>query len=119
MRCWGMNADVLYPPHGADPEGGQRPLPGFRPGFALIVSRLLAYKRVDVVVEAMRSLTGVQLAIVGDGPEATRLRAIAPPNCQFLGPVDDDALRWLYGNAGVLVSAAHDDFGLVPLEAMA
>jgi glycosyltransferase involved in cell wall biosynthesis len=118
-RCWGVDCDVLYPAHGADPAGEQHPVAGLDRGFVLVVSRLLPYKRLDVVVEAMSALPSMRLVIVGEGPDSSRLRRMAPKNCVFAGRVSDAELRWLYSNSTCLVSAATDDLGLAPLEAMA
>jgi glycosyltransferase involved in cell wall biosynthesis len=116
---WGIDAEVVYPPHSADLGGERRPVLGMEPGFLLAVTRLLPYKRVDALVQAMGELKDLRLVIVGKGPEEHRLKRAAPDNCTFLRAVDDAELRWLYTNASGLVSAANEDFGLVPLEAMA
>jgi glycosyltransferase involved in cell wall biosynthesis len=116
---WGIDAEVLYPPHGADVRAEREPVPGLEPGYLLAVSRLLAHKRVDVLTAAMEQLPGQRLVVVGSGPEARALREAAPANCVFLEAVSDARLRWLYANAAGLVSAAHEDLGLAPLEAMA
>ena len=118
-KNWELESEVLYPPHGANLLGSQEPIDGLTPGYLIAVTRLLHYKRVDVIVEAMRHLPGHQLVVVGEGPEASRLRDSAPRNCLFLGRVSDERLRWLYANSLGLVSAAHEDLGLAPLEAMA
>ena len=69
---------------------------------------------------ALRGLDGpdTRLVVVGSGPDRARLQALAPPGTRWLGDVADDQLRWLYANAEALVTAAHDDFGLTPVEAM-
>ncbi len=54
--------------------------------------------------------------VAGDGPDATRLRSLAPPNVHFLGAVDDAGMRWLYAHAAAVVSAAYEPFGLITLE---
>ena len=118
-RHWGVDAEVLYPPHGADVSAEQEPVAGLEPGYLLAVSRLLAHKRVDVLVAAMEQLPDQRLVVVGSGPEATALRRGAPANCVFFEGVSDSQLRWLYAHAGALLSAAHEDLGLAPLEAMA
>ena len=116
---YGIDAEVLAPPIALDPEGVRRELPGIEPGFGLCVSRLLVYKHVDAVIAAYEQLGDRQLVVVGDGPDAEALRAGLPANVRMVGSVDDDVLRWLYANAGVLIAAAHEDFGLTPLEANA
>jgi len=118
-RNWELDSEVLYPPHSVNVLGSQEPVDGLTPGYLIAVTRLLHYKRVDVIVEAMRHLPDHQLVVVGEGPEGGRLRNSAPRNCLFLGRVSDEKLRWLYSNCLALVSAAHEDLGLAPLEAMA
>jgi glycosyltransferase involved in cell wall biosynthesis len=115
---WGIDAEVLRPPPGLALAGPRRPAVGLEPGYLLTVARLLPYKRVDAVIEAVRDLPGSRLVVVGTGPDEQRLRSLAPANVELVGSVDDDTLRWLYANAEALVTAAHDDFGLTPLEAM-
>ena len=56
---------------------------GIEPGFLLCVSRLLPYKNVDVVLEAMRSLPHERLVVVGAGPERARLTSAAPSNVRL------------------------------------
>ncbi|MGP8008173.1 MAG: glycosyltransferase [Acidimicrobiales bacterium] len=118
-RHWGVDAQVLYPPHGADIGAGREPVPGLEPGYLLAVSRLVPHKRVDVLTAAMEQLPDLQLVVVGSGPQAAALRQAAPANCVFLERVPDSRLRWLYANAAALLSASHEDLGLTPLEAMA
>jgi glycosyltransferase involved in cell wall biosynthesis len=104
-----------------DATAAREPVPdlaGWEPGYALVVSRLLPYKNVDAVVEAVRG-TGRRLVVVGRGPEEGRLRATLPDNVELLGGLSDAQLRAVYADAGVLVAASHEDFGLTPLEAAA
>lgn len=115
--AYGIDAEILAPPHGMDPMQPREPVAGLEEGFLLSVSRLLPYKNVDVVVEAMRLLPRERLVVVGDGPERARLREAAPANVRFAGTVSDAQLRWLYASCAGAVSASFEDFGLVPLEA--
>jgi glycosyltransferase involved in cell wall biosynthesis len=115
---WGREATVLHPPPGLDPTGEQRPLAGVEPGYLLTVARLLPYKRIDAVVGAVARTPGTRLIVVGDGPDRARLAAAAPTSARFVPEASDAELRWLYANAEALVTAAHDDFGLTPVEAM-
>jgi glycosyltransferase involved in cell wall biosynthesis len=130
LRHWGRRAEILHPPPGLTRIGAQRAVDGLEPGFLLTVSRLLPYKRIGAVLGAVRAMgeaarepgaaraTGERLVVVGSGPDRSRLEALAPPGTVFLGEVPDEQLRWLFANAEALVTAAHDDFGLTPLEAM-
>ncbi len=115
---WGRDSEILRPPPGLSPDGPTRAVESLEPGYLLTVARLLPYKRIDSLVEAIGTLPGSRLVVVGVGPDHRRLQAMAPPGVVFLGSVDDASLRWLYANAEALVTAAHDDFGLAPLEAM-
>ncbi|HXH77220.1 glycosyltransferase [Nocardioides sp.] len=118
---YGRDAEILHPPHNMDPSAPQdavAELSDLDPGFALVVSRLLAYKNVDAAIDAVR-LTGRPLVVVGHGPEAARLRSLADGRVRILSGLSDAQLRWVYARAGVLVSPSHEDFGLTPLEAAA
>lgn len=84
--------------------------------FYLVASRLLSYKRVDVIVEAFNWL-GWPLLIVGDGPERSRLEAKAMENIRFLGYVSDSVRTNLMAKAQSVIVAALEDYGLVPIEA--
>jgi glycosyltransferase involved in cell wall biosynthesis len=116
---YGIDAEVLPPPVTIDVSGDSRPLPDVEPGAWLCVSRLLPYKNVDAVVRAFASLPQERLVVVGDGPEATAVRAIVPGNVQLVGTISDAHLRWLYSTCRGIVAAAYEDFGLTPLEAAA
>lgn len=118
---YGRDAELLPPPHGMDASAPRERAPeleGWEPGYALVVSRLLPYKNVDAVIEAVRG-TGRRLVVVGRGPEEARLRATLPDNARLLAGLSDAQLRGVYADAGVLVAASHEDFGLAPLEAAA
>ena len=119
-ELYGIEAEVLPPPHSADPAGQrEHPKQPLEPGFFVCVARLLPYKNVAAVVEAFENLPDERLVVVGDGPEAARLRALAPANVAFVPRVTDSQLRWLYEACAGTLSASYEDFGLVPLEAAA
>lgn len=114
---YGIESDVLHPPPALGP-GREHPVPGVTPGqsFFLMVSRLMPYKNVDVVVEAVR-MTGHRLIVVGTGPDEDRLRTLSGSTVSFLGSVSEDELRYLYSACAGLVAVGHEDFGLSVLEA--
>jgi glycosyltransferase involved in cell wall biosynthesis len=70
------------------------------------------------IVEAFGLLPDLELTVAGDGPQASRLRALAGPNVSFVGSVSDKELRRLMATARAFIFAAEDDFGIVPVEAM-
>ncbi len=86
--------------------------------YFLVVSRLVPYKRVELAVEAFNRL-GLPLKIAGDGPGRERLQAAAGPGIEFLGYVSEAELPGLIGRARALVFPGEEDFGMVPVEAMA
>jgi len=86
--------------------------------YWLMVGRLVAYKNFDVAIRAFNRL-GWPLTIVGTGVEERRLRALAKPNIRFVGAVTDDRLATLYAGARAVIFPQEEDFGIVPLEAMA
>lgn len=84
--------------------------------FYLVSCRLMSYKRVDLVVEAFNWL-GWPLVIMGDGPERERLEALALDNIKFVGFVSDRERTRLLAKARMVIVAALEDYGLVPIEA--
>ncbi|MCP5030699.1 MAG: glycosyltransferase family 4 protein [Actinomycetia bacterium] len=114
-EIYGIEAEVVHPPvsFNAVPE----PVPDLEPGFFLVVSRLLSYKNVDVVIEAMQQLPEQRLVVAGTGPDLNRLMDLAGPNVTFTKRVSDAELAWLYQQSAGLVTVAYEDFGLTPLEA--
>lgn len=117
LAVYGITAEVLPPPPTLLAGGPSRAIPGIEPGFWLCVARLLPYKNVDTVIEAIQTRPGDRLIVVGTGPEQERLRGLARPAVTFAGRIDDDQMRWCYENCRALVSASYEDFGLTPLEA--
>jgi glycosyltransferase involved in cell wall biosynthesis len=116
-RAYGIEATIVAPAVYPFAGGATRSVPGIDPGFVLCVSRLLAYKNVEAVSTAFEQLPDNRLVIVGTGPERSRLTALAGSNVALLGRVEDDELAWLYSNCAGVVAAAHEDFGLTPVEA--
>lgn len=111
---YGREATVIHPPVDVDRFAIA---PNTRDEF-LLVSRLLAYKNIDVAVRAFNGM-GRRLVVAGDGPERRALQALAGPTIEFRGTVDDDELVRLYGRCRGVVVAAEEDFGLTPIEANA
>ena len=87
--------------------------------YFLVVSRLLAYKRVDLAIDACR-LAKVRLLVVGDGPARAALEQRARGSrTEFLGSLGDEDLRRVMGRARGVILPGEEDYGLVPLEANA
>jgi len=113
-RYYRRVADVIHPPVDLQAYGlAQHPRAGY-----LFVSQLVPYKRADLVVEAFRGLDA-PLTVVGDGSERARLERNLPPNVKLAGRVPDSEMAALYQSARALIFPAEEDFGIVPVEAMA
>jgi len=114
-RWYGREADVLPCPVDVDRFSIGRG----EGGYAVVVSRLLPYKRIDLAIAGC-ALAGVPLHVVGSGPDAARLHALARgTQTSFHGTVDDATRNVLLGAARAAILPGEEDFGLVPLEAAA
>jgi glycosyltransferase involved in cell wall biosynthesis len=112
-RVYGLDAVVVPPP-----VDTARFTPRGRGERLLVVSRLLAYKRVDLVVDAA-TLAGLALDVVGAGPELENLRARAGPTVTFHGDLPDETVTELMEGCRALVLPGTEDFGITPVEANA
>jgi glycosyltransferase involved in cell wall biosynthesis len=120
-RCYGRDAEVVYPPVDIErfsAAASTRTMETARSDY-ITVSRLVPYKRIDVLIEAFRGLPDRRLIIVGDGPERSRLEALAVPNVVFAGRQDDAETARQVAAARAFVFAAEEDFGIAPVEAQA
>lgn len=86
--------------------------------YFLVVSRLQAYKRIDLAVDACNRL-GLPLLVIGTGPDEARLRRLAGPTVRFLGRASDADVRSAFARCRALIFPGEEDFGLTPLEAQA
>jgi glycosyltransferase involved in cell wall biosynthesis len=114
LSLYGREAEVIYPPVDVQTFRAS----GRDDGYFLVVGALVPYKRVDVAIEAFNA-TGQRLVVAGDGPDRDRLKRMAHPNIEFVGWQTDDQLRALYSGCRALVFPGEEDFGIVPVEAMA
>jgi glycosyltransferase involved in cell wall biosynthesis len=114
LKYYRRESTVIYPPVALERFG----LSDSHGDYYLIVGRQVAYKRLDLAVEAFNKL-GLPLRVSGVGEEIARLRPHAKSNIQFLGRVPDAELIALYGGAKAFIFPAEEDFGIVPVEAMA
>ncbi len=113
-KYYRRESPIIYPPVDVgEPAGDVTP-----EDYYLIVSRLVPYKRVDLAVAAFNEL-GLPLRIVGAGRDRQALEDMAGPNIRFLGYVNDEAKRELTARCRALLFPGEEDFGIVPLEAMA
>ena len=120
-KYYGRDSEVIYPfvelerfGKGATPDA----VDPAQPGYFLVVSRLAAWKRIDIVIGACNQLK-LPLVIVGEGPDRARLERMAGPTVEFRGRLSDEGVVECYQGAGALIFPQREDFGITPLEAMA
>lgn len=107
-------SEVIYPPVRTKmfvQDGAQG-------DYYLAVSRLVPYKRIDLVVEAFTEL-GLPLKVIGDGSEFERIRALAGGNVEMLGRLDDAQVLAHMQACKAFVFPGEEDFGITPIEAEA
>lgn len=120
-RYWDRHSEVIYPPVDVEFYGAPVEDAGRTRDFLLGVSRFVPYKRLDAVIAVGESLD-LPVVLAGSGPEEARLRALgarASVPVTVLTGQSDESIRSLYRNALCLVFLAHEDFGIVPVEAQA
>ncbi|HCD5240017.1 TPA: glycosyltransferase, partial [Klebsiella pneumoniae] len=114
-KVYGREADVIYPP--VDVERFK--LKREKQDFYLTASRLVPYKRIDLIVEAFSKMPEKKLVVIGDGPEMSKIRKIAGANIEILGFQPNDVMEEYMMDAKAFVFAAEEDFGITPVEAQA
>ena len=85
----------------------------------MAASRLVPYKRVDLIVEAFSKMPERRLIVIGDGPERKRIESLAGPNVSILGYQPPETLQHHMRLASAFIFAAEEDFGILPVEAQA
>ncbi len=113
---WRRDADIVFPPVATD-RFKPAPVSELGPDY-LVVSRLVPYKRIDLVVEAFNRL-GLPLVVVGDGRAQAALEKMAAPNVRFLGRVSDEEVLRLSATCRAAVFMSEDDFGISQVEVQA
>jgi glycosyltransferase involved in cell wall biosynthesis len=114
-KTYRRQAHVIYPPVDVERFSVQED----KEDYYLTMSRLVSYKRVDLIVRAFNDMPGKELIVVGDGPEFDVLARLAGPNVTMVGYQPDKAATHYMENARAFVFAAEEDFGIVPIEAQA
>ena len=114
-RSYGREALVVHPP--VDVDGFA--LQVEKEKFYLTASRMVPYKRLDVIVEAFAALPDRQLVVIGDGPDMNKVKRVAAANVHLLGWQSSEVLRDYMQRAQAFIFAAEEDFGITPVEAQA
>lgn len=114
QSAYQREARVIYPPVEIERFHPNKR----RENYFVTLSRLVAHKRLDLVIEAFSRLN-LPLKIIGDGPQRKKLQKLAKPNIEFLGYQSDEVVAQLLGNARGFICAAEEDFGIAMVEAQA
>ncbi len=114
-KVYRRSATVVYPP--VDTDGFT--LQVAKENFYLTASRMVPYKRMDLIVRAFARMPDKQLIVIGDGTEMEKVRDAAAPNVTLLGFQPFAVLKDHLQRARAFVFAAEEDFGIIPVEAQA
>jgi glycosyltransferase involved in cell wall biosynthesis len=112
-RCFDREADLVYPP-----VATARFTPGPVGEHYVVVSELMRHKRIDVAIEGFNRLKR-PLVVIGDGPDARRLRSLAGPTISFAGRVSDAEVAAVLASTQALVVPGAEEFGIAAVEAQA
>jgi glycosyltransferase involved in cell wall biosynthesis len=114
QKCYNRPATVIYPPVDVD----QFFVGDKKGNYFITMSRLVPYKRIDLIVHAFNELK-LPLVVVGDGPSRSDLEKIANKNITFTGYLANHELNDCMKNARAFIFSAEEDFGIVNVEAQA
>ncbi|MDN3508942.1 MAG: glycosyltransferase [Candidatus Neptunochlamydia sp.] len=114
-KLYQKEASVIHPPVNLD----YFKLEENKEDFYLTASRMVPYKKMDLIVEAFSQMTDKKLVVIGDGPEMEKIKAKAKKNIEILGFQDNLTLRNYLQKAKGFIFAALEDFGILPVEAQA
>lgn len=117
-RIWKVyrrEADVIYPPV----DVSAFTFHDKKEDFYLTASRMVPYKKIDLIVEAFSQMLDKKLVVIGDGPDFNKIKAKATSNVELLGYQPFEVLKDYMQRAKAFVFAAEEDFGITPVEAQA
>ncbi len=114
-KCYRRKAKVIYPP--VDVEKFVQT--DQKEDFYITASRMVPYKKMDLIVEAFSKMPDKKLVVIGKGPDFEKIKKSATPNVQMLGYQPDEVLKDYMQRAKAFIFAAEEDFGIIPVEAQA
>lgn len=114
-KVYGREASVIYPP--VDVENFE--VNNEKQDYYFTASRMVPYKRIDLIVEAFSQMPDKKLIVIGDGPEMKKIQSKVKDNITLLGYQPFSVLKEHMQNAKAFVFAAEEDFGIIPVEAQA
>ncbi|MDL1969851.1 MAG: glycosyltransferase family 4 protein [Candidatus Desulfofervidaceae bacterium] len=114
-KIYGRKATVIYPPVDVD----EFELQTDKEDFYLTTSRMVPYKKIDLIVEAFSQMSDKKLVVIGDGPDFKKVKTKAGKNVELLGYQPFEVLKDYMQKAKAFIFAAEEDFGIAPVEAQA
>lgn len=114
-RVYNRKSTVIYPPVDVD----KFTLCTNKEDYYVAASRLVSYKKIDLIVEAFSFMPDKKLVVVGDGPDFKKIKQKATKNVELLGYQPSDSLKNILQKARAFIFAADEDFGILPIEAQA
>lgn len=114
-KTYQRDSTVIYPPV----DIGRFTVSKEKGDYYLALSRLVPYKKTDLIVQAFTQMPNRKLVVIGDGPQMKVLKKIATGNIELLGFQPDSVVEDYLEKAKALIYAAEEDFGIVPVEAQA
>lgn len=114
-KCYRREAEVIYPPVDID----KFTFCDKKEDFYLTASRMVPYKKMDLIVEAFSKMPDKQLIVIGQGPDFNKIKKLAGPNVKLMGYQPDSVLQDYMQRSKAFIFAAEEDFGITPVEAQA
>lgn len=114
-KVYGRDADVIYPPVNVDRFN----ICERKDDYFFTASRLVPYKKMDLIVEAFSQMPDKKLVVIGDDSEMSKIKQKATKNIEILGYQPDATMTDYMKKAKAFVFAAEEDFGITPVEAQA
>ncbi|HFP9402821.1 TPA: glycosyltransferase family 4 protein [Raoultella planticola] len=114
-KVYGRESDVIYPPVNTE----RFALCENKEDYYFTASRLVPYKKMDLIVEAFSKMPEKKLVVIGDGSEMSKIKSKASKNIDILGYQPDSVMTEYMRKAKAFVFAAEEDFGITPVEAQA
>lgn len=115
LKVYRRESTVIYPPVDAEFFIFNEK----KEDFYFTASRMVPYKKIDLIVEAFSQMPDKKLVVIGDGPDFKKIKSISGKNIELLGFQPSDVLREYMQRARAFVFAAEEDFGIAPIEAQA
>ena len=114
-KIYRRSSHVIYPPVNVS----SFEFSSEKKDYYLAASRLVPYKRIDLIAEAFSKMPDKELVVIGDGPDMKKLQSLSAPNIKILGHQPFEILKQYMQQAKAFVFAAEEDFGIIPVEAQA